>query len=95
VGLAETRHGCFSAAATPVSGAGYAVALANGIYSVTFNPALGAGNYTLLMDARTSTGRALAVTTGGDVTTALTFAPGWLAADGPETIARICFMLAR
>lgn len=95
VGLAETRHGCFGPSGTPVSGAGYAVAPANGNYTVTFNPALGTGAYTLLMDARTNTGRALAVVTSGDVTSGLVFTPGWLAADGPETIARICFMLAR
>ena len=71
------------------------MALASGTYTVTFTPALGAGNYTLLLDARTSSGRALAVATAGDVVAGLRFTPGWLAADGPETIARICFMLAR
>lgn len=95
VGLAETRHGCFSADRTVLSGAGYTVTLNGSTYTTTFDPALSTGAYTLLLDARTSTGRALAVTTGGDRTTTLTFTPGWLAADGPETIARICFMLAR
>ena len=94
-GLAEVRHGCFAADRSVISGTGYAVAVNNGVYTVTFTPALGAGNYTLMLDARTSTGRALAVTTGGDVNAGLTFTPGWLAADGPETIARICFVLAR
>lgn len=70
------------------------MALSGGAYTTTFNPPLGAGNYTLLLDARTSTGRALAVTTTGDVNTGMVFTPGWLDAGG-ETIARICFMLAR
>ena len=48
-----------------------------------------------MVDARTSTGRALAVTDSGDLATGMVLTPGWLAADGPETIARICFMLAR
>lgn len=94
-GLAEMRHGCFKADRTVLSGAGYAVAFGGGVYTVTFNPALGAGSYTLLVDARTSTGRALAVTDGGSPATGLTLTPGWLAQDGPETIWRICFMLAR
>ena len=95
-GLAEVRHGCFNKDAVAVSGAGYSVAKdAGGTFAVSFAPALGAGDYTLLLDARTSTGRALAVNTTGDVNTGMVFTPGWLAADGPETIARICFMLAR
>lgn len=93
-GLAEVRHGCFQANASVTSGSGYTAALNAGVYTVTFAPALGAGSYTLMLDARTSTGRALAITTGGDVDTGLTFIPGWLDAGG-ETIGRICFMLAR
>lgn len=93
-GMTEVRHGCFQANTTPISGAGYAVGLSGGVYTVTFNPALGAGNYTLLLDGRTSTGRSLAVAQGGSVGTGLTFTPGWLDAGG-ETIDRICFMLAR
>ena len=94
-GLAEARHGCFAADKTVLSGTGYAVDLTGNVYTVTFAPPAGAGNYTLLLDARTSTGRALAIATGGSPGTGLTFTPGWLAADGPETIERICFMLAR
>ena len=95
LGLTETRHGCFKADRTIVSGTGYTVAQNAGNYTITFNPALGTGNYTLMVDARTSTGRALAVTDSGDLATGMVLTPGWLAADGPETIARICFMLAR
>ena len=95
LGLTETRHGCFKADRTIVSGTGYTVAQNGGSYTITFNPALGTGNYTLMVDARTSTGRALAVTDSGDLATGMVLTPGWLAADGPETIARICFMLAR
>ena len=95
VGLTETRHGCFKADKSITSGTGYTVAQNGGSYTITFNPALGTGNYTLMVDARTSTGRALAVTDSGDLATGMVLTPGWLAADGPETIARICFMLAR
>lgn len=94
-GLAEVRHGCFGPGGAVLSGAGYTVVLNNGTYTVTFNPALGAGSYTPLVDARTTTGRALAVIDGGSPAAGLTLTPGWLAQDGPETIARICFMLAR
>lgn len=97
-GLTEVRHGCFSANAAVISGAGYTVSLTvigtTVGYTVSFTPAVGAGSYTLLQDGRTSTGRALAIITGGDTASGLTFAPGWLDAGG-ETIQRICFMLAR
>lgn len=89
------RHGCFGADRTTLSGTDYAVALNGGTYTVTFTPALGAGAYSLLVDARTSTGRALAVTDGAAPPPASPSPPGWLAQDGPETITRICFLLAR
>ena len=95
LGLTEARHGCFKADRTIVSGTGYTVAQNAGNYTITFSPALGAGNYTLMVDVRTNTGRALAVTESGSPTTGWVLTPGWLAADGPETIARICFMVAR
>jgi len=93
-GMTEVHHGCFDAAGSVASGTGYSVALVNTVFTVTFNPALGAGNYTVLLDGRTSTGRALALTAGGNPSTGLTLAPGWLDAGG-ETIQSICFMLAR
>lgn len=93
-GLTEVRHGCFNAAGVAASGAGYSVALNSGVFTVSFNPALGAGNYTVLLDGRTSNGRALALTSGGSPVTGLTLTPGWLDAGG-ETIQSICFMVAR
>lgn len=93
-GLAEVRHGCFDAVGTVVSGSGYSVGVAPGVYTVSFNPAVGAGNYSLMLDGRTSTGRALALASGGNPGSGITLAPGWLDAGG-ETISRICFMLAR
>ena len=93
-GLEEVRHGCFNASAGVQSGSGYAVALSGSTYTVTFSPVPGAGNYTLLLDGRTSTGRALALTSGGTLNTGVTIAPGWLDAGG-ETVQRICFMVAR
>lgn len=90
------RHGCFNGADTPavISGAGYTVIKVGRSFNVSFTPAVGTGSYTVLLDGRTSTGRALAITASGSVDTSLTFTPGWLDADG-ETINRICFMLAR
>ena len=93
MGLAEARHGCFKADKTITSGADYTVAQSGANYTVTFSPALGAGNYTLMLDARTSTGRALAVTESGNPAAGLVLTPGWL--EATESIARICFMLAR
>lgn len=94
-GLTEARHGCFTANAAVTSGAGYSVALNDKTYTVTFNPALGAGSYTRLVDARTSTGRALQMVDSFNQDMNLILTAGWLASDGPETIARICFMVAR
>lgn len=93
-GLSEVRHGCFTAAAAVTSGAGYSVTQTAGVFTISFTPAAGAGDYTLMLDGRTSTGRALALKAGGSVNTALTLTPGWLDAGG-ETLDRICFMLAR
>lgn len=93
-GLTEVRHGCFDAVGTIASGAGYSVAVASGVYTVSFNPAVGAGNYSLMLDGRTSTGRALALASGGNPSAGITLTPGWLDAGG-ETIQRICFWLAR
>ncbi|RUP24628.1 MAG: hypothetical protein EKK45_23885 [Curvibacter sp.] len=70
------------------------MALNSGVFTVNFNPALGAGNYTVLLDGRTSNGRSLALRSGGDPVAGLTLTPGWLDAGG-ETIQSICFMVAR
>jgi len=48
----------------------------------------------VLVDGRSNTGRALALTSGGNPVTGLTLLPGWMDADG-ETIQSICFMVAR
>lgn len=93
-GVTEVHHGCFDAAGTVASGSGYSVALASGVYTVSFSPAVGAGNYSLMLDGRTSTGRALALASGGNPSAGITLTPGWLDAGG-ETIQRICFWLAR
>ena len=94
-GLAEVRHGCFTGAAAITSGTDYTVDKdPSGFFTLRFNPVVGAGYYTVLLDGRTSTGRALALTTGGSVGSTMTLTPGWLDAGG-ETIASICFMLAR
>jgi hypothetical protein len=89
VGLAEVRHGCFNASGA-LTGSGYSVA---GGFTVTFATAMGSGNYSLLLDGRTSTGRALALTVGSIGAGGFTVAPGWLDAGG-ESIARICFLAA-
>lgn len=88
------RHGCFDSGGAVQSGSGYSVSASAGAYTLSFNPAPGAGSYTVLLDGRTSTGRALALSTSGSVGTGLTLTPGWLDAGG-ETITRICFMLVR
>jgi hypothetical protein len=93
-GLTEVRHGCFDAAGNVATGTGYSVGWASGVYTVTFNPAVGAGTYSLMLDGRTSTGRALALASGGNPGAGITLTPGWVDAGG-ETIQRICFWLAR
>jgi hypothetical protein len=50
------RHGCFNAAGAIASGSGYSVTLNSGVYTPSFDPAPGAGSYSLLLDGRTSTG---------------------------------------
>lgn len=93
-GLTEVRHGCFDAAGNVTSGTGFSAGLASGVYTVSFNPAVGAGTYSLMLDGRTSTGRALALASGGNPGAGITLTPGWVDAGG-ESISRICFMLAR
>lgn len=92
--MSEVRHGCFNSSGAVQSGSGYSVSVSAGTYTLDFNPAPGTGNYTVLLDGRTSTGRALALSTSGTVSTGLTLTSGWLDAGG-ETITRICFMLVR
>jgi hypothetical protein len=48
-------HGCFNAAGAIASGSG-CVTLNSGVYTPSFDPAPGAGSYSLLLDGRTSTG---------------------------------------
>jgi hypothetical protein len=93
-GLTEVRHGCFDAAGNITSGAGFSAGLASGVYTVSFNPAVGAGTYSLMLDGRTSTGRALALASGGNPGAGITLTPGWLDQSG-ESIQRVCFWLAR
>lgn len=90
-GLAEVRHGCFDASGVR-TGSGYSVA---GGFTVTFATAMGSGNYSLLLDGRTSTGRALALTVpvGSVSASGFTVVPGWLDAGG-ESITSICFLAA-
>lgn len=92
LGLSEVRHGCFTPPHTVTSGAGYAITTTNNAYTITFDPAPTAGQYTILLDGRTSTGRALALTRTLS-NNILTLQAGWLDAD--ETVASICFTLLR
>ena len=91
-GLTEARHGCFSGAAAVISGSGYSVARAGSQYTVNFSPALGGTPISLLIDARASNGRSLAM---GGVTTAASAVlnVGWL--EATESVATICFLAAR
>lgn len=93
-GLTEARHGCFDGSGTVLSGTGFTIAAAGSAYTATFSPAPGAGTYSLFLDGRTSTGRALALTASGTPAAGITMTAGWLDAGG-ETVQRICFMLAR
>jgi hypothetical protein len=101
-GLAEVRLGCIApdpgdaTKALIRSGTGYTAARtsAGGPFTITFSPAVGPGNYTLLLDSRTSKGRAVAITATGDPFAGIVLAPGWVDPE-QETLDRVCFMLAR
>jgi hypothetical protein len=90
--MTEARHGCFNAAGTVVAGSGFTVGVVGKVYTVTYGAAMGASSYTLVMDARASTGRSLAM----GATTAASNAVltvGWT--EATETVSSICFMAAR
>ena len=91
-GLTEARHGCFSGAGAVITGSGYSVTRAGSQYTVSFSPALAGAPISLLLDARASNGRSLAM---GGVTTAANAVlnVGWL--EATESVASICFLAAR
>jgi hypothetical protein len=98
-------HGCFadnaplgaSTALTQTSGSGlYTVSKSfspDAIYTITFASAQPSAAYTVLLDGRTRTGRALALTTELKAATGLALAPGWLDPDTESTSLGICFMV--
>jgi hypothetical protein len=91
-GASELRHGCFSGAGGVLSGTGYTVSRSGAVYTVAFGTAMGAVPYTLMVDARSNTGRALAfggtTTAGGSIITV-----GWL--EATESVASVCFLAIR
>ncbi|MGV8804794.1 MAG: hypothetical protein ACWA6Y_07515 [Polaromonas sp.] len=88
----QTVHGCFSGAAASASGTGYTATRTNNSYSLSFTGlTMSNTNYTLLIDARTSTGRAWAIG-AVKVTNGMTLTGGWL--DSAETLGQICFFAA-
>ena len=91
-GLAEVRHGCFNGAAGVVSGAGYSVARAANVYTISFSTAMAVRAYTVVLDARANNGRSLALGALTD-TGGVTVTVGWLEAS--ESVASICFVAAR
>jgi len=90
--MTEARHGCFSGAGTVLAGSGFSVGVAGKVYTVTYGSAMGASSYTLVMDARSSTGRSLAM---GATTAAgsAVMTVGWF--EATESVSSICFMAAR
>ena len=91
-GLTEARHGCFNGAGTVLRGTGFTVAVSANVYTVTYGSAMGNATYTVMMDARTNSGRSLAMGTTSSTTSAV-FTVGWL--EATESVASICFMAAR
>lgn len=86
----KTVHGCFNGAAASASGAGYTATRTNNSYSLSFTGlTMSSTNYTLLIDARTSAGRAWAIG-AVKVTNGMTLTGGWL--DSAETLGQICFL---
>ena len=91
-GMTEARHGCFNATGTVLAGTGFTVGVVGKVYTVTYGTAMGVANYTLVMDARASTGRSLAM--GATTTTSnAVLMVGWT--EATETVSSICFMAAR
>lgn len=91
-GLVEARHGCFNAAGSVVAGTGFTVGVVGKVYTVSFTNAMGVANYTLVMDARASTGRSLAMGASTAASNAV-LTVGWT--EATETVSSICFMAAR
>lgn len=107
-GLTGVVHGCFVDSAplvagipTPTSGVAlYAVSKdISGpapTYTISLASAQADAAYTVLLDGRTSTGRALALTATAKTRAALTLQQGWLNQDvESSTPLSICFMLTR
>jgi hypothetical protein len=91
-GMTEARHGCFNGAGTVVAGTGFTVGVVDKVYTVTFGAAMAAAPYTLVMDARASTGRSLAMGATTSTSNAV-LTVGWT--EATETVSSICFMAAR
>lgn len=105
-GLSGVVHGCFSD--DPASGIGNATGTgysqisknpAGPTYTISFSTAFANAAYTVLLDGRTATGRALALSvpaTTGKTAAQLQLARGWLEADSEAAQPlSICFMLAQ
>ena len=92
-GLAEVRQGCFGAAANVLSGSAYSVAVAGKVFTVTFNPAMAAAPFTVVVDGRANSGRALAMGADNTSPNRIVFTVGWV--DSAETIGSICFIAMR
>lgn len=91
-GLTTVVHGCFDGSLTSVNGTGYTVSRNGSNYTIGFTNAFNSTSYSLLVDARTSTGRSRAITSTGKTTNGTTWSAGWL--DTIETQGSMCFVAA-
>lgn len=94
-GAQELRHGCFDGSGAVLTGAGFSVAKspATNQFTVTLTPAMSAASYTVLLDGRASSGRALGLKTPSVLAGSIVLSAGWIDPD-LETISSICFLLS-
>ena len=91
-GLTTVVHGCFDGSAASASGTGYTVSRSNANYTISFTNAFSSASYSLLIDARTNTGRSRAITTTSKTASGTAWSAGWI--DSNETQSTMCFVAA-
>lgn len=92
-GLVAVRHGCFNSTPAVLSGAQFQVTKAGNVFTVQFQPPLSASAYSLLLDGRSSNGRAVGLVASQSSANGVAIAGGWL--EATETLAYICFVAAQ